>query len=328
MAGEAWEEEVLPYLAPSLRRVVAGAERTPPWLEIRLGVDRPLLVVTAAGDRFLDGGGRALGHPQGAYRVDAEEVRRTVELVTASSLYALEEELRQGFVTLPGGHRVGLCGRAVAREGGFALRDISSLNLRLARAVPGAADAVLPLLLDRAGLPLSTLVLSPPGAGKTTLLRDLARQLSLGRPDLGCPGLRVGVADERGELGGGGRGRPAFDLGPRTDVLEGCPKAAAIVMLVRSMSPQVVVTDEIGRPEDVAALREAARMGVRVLASAHAGSAAEAAARPALRALLAEGAFARLVRLGTGRGPGTVEEVCDGRGLPLAAGRGLVRACS
>ncbi len=307
--------EVLAFLAPSLRRVLAGAKGGAPWLEVRLGIGRPLLVVTAAGDAFLAPDGRAVTDPERAYQVTEDDVRRTVELMSGSSLYALDEELRQAFLTLPGGHRVGLCGRVVVRGGSaYALRDIVSLNVRLARQVPGAADAVLPWILGEDGLPVSTLVISPPGAGKTTLLRDLARQLFRGRPDLGCPGLRVGVVDERLELGGGGRGGPALDLGPRTDVLEGCPKAAGLVLLVRAMGPQVVVTDEVGRPEDVEALRDAARMGVRLLASAHAGSAAEAAVRPVLRDLLADGCFGRLVRLGCSRGPGTVEEVRDASG--------------
>lgn len=328
------EREVLPFLAPAIRSVLeralaqdgaAGGPERPrgwagDWQEIRLRLEGPLMVVTPCGDRCLGPSGVPVADPRAAYPVSAEDFRRTFELVSGSSVYALEEELRQGFITLPGGHRVGLCGRAVVRNGAIRTqRDIGSLNVRIAREVPGAADALLPLLVDAAGLPMSTLVFSPPGMGKTTLLRDLARQISSGRPDLGLGGLRVGVVDERSELGGSRQGRPTRDLGPRTDVLDGCPKAVGLTLLLRAMGPQVIVTDEVGRPEDAEALGEAVRCGVRVLASAHAGSLGEAASRPVLRGLLEAGVFGRLVRLGTRRGPGTVEEVWDAEGRPLPA---------
>ncbi len=324
------EREVLSYLAPGVRSVLERAlaadgasgsvRRSGRWLtgwtEIRLRLGGPLIVATPEGDRYLGPSGRAVTDPGAAYRVSAEDFRRSLELISGSSLYALEEELRQGFITLPGGHRVGLCGRAVIRGGALqTLRDIASLNVRIAREVRGAADALLPLIVDSAGLPYSTLVFSPPGGGKTTILRDLARQISTGRPDLGLDGLVVGVVDERSTH----QGRPARDLGPRTDVLDGCPKATGLTLLLRSMGPKVIVTDEVGRGEDADALAEAVRCGVRVLASAHAGSLGEVLSRPVLRDLLASGVFGRLVRLGTSRGPGTVEAVWDAEGKPLMA---------
>lgn len=315
-------EEVEVFLAPRLRRLLAEAARhaadgpagAGAWEEIRLRAGRPLMVVHRGGDFFVGPDGRPVAEARLAYTVEAAEVRQTLELMSGSSLYAWENELRQGFLTLPGGHRVGICGRAVFRDGRlFTLKEIGSLNLRIAREAPGAADRVLPWLIDAGGLPHNTLVFSSPGAGKTTLLRDMARQISCGRPDLGLPGLRVGVADERSELAGAWQGVPRMDLGPRTDVLDGCPKALAITMLLRSMNPQVIASDEIGRSEDAAAIREALRCGVRVLATAHAGSAGELAARPTLRGLLAGAAFTRLVRLGRRERAGAVEEVWDWR---------------
>jgi stage III sporulation protein AA len=277
---------VLRFLAPRLREALTPL-CGPGWQEVRLRRGRPVHVVTADGDLWP------------GVVCDADDLERTVQLVTRASVYAWEEELARGFCTLPGGHRVGFCGRAVLRDGRLAAqKEFGSLNLRVGRAVPGAADAVLPALVDRGaggGRLRSALVFGPPGSGKTTLLRDLCRQVSRGRPDLGLPGLRVGVVDERSEIAGTFAGTPQFDLGPRTDVLDACPKAEGLLLLLRAFSPQVLVTDEIGRPEDAGALQDATRAGVAVLASAHAGSAAELSAR-----LVAAGAFERLVRLGPG----------------------------
>lgn len=175
----------------------------------------------------------------------------------------MEEELRKGFITIPGGHRIGLAGRTVLSGGGVEhLRDITGFNVRIAREVPGIADGVLPYLLDKGRQRMMhTLILSPPQHGKTTLLRDLARQISLG--ELGKregirPGLKVGIVDERSEIAGSRRGVPAFDVGPRTDVLDGCPKAEGMMMMIRSLSPDVLIADEIGRPEDAEAVTEPA----------------------------------------------------------------------
>jgi stage III sporulation protein AA len=190
------------------------------------------------------------------------------------------------------------------------LKPVASLNIRIAREVPGAADALLPQLV-RGGRFLSTLLISPPQAGKTTMLRDLVRQLSTGVPRLRLPGLKVGLVDERSEVAGCYLGVPQRDVGPRTDVLDGCPKAEGLMLLIRSLSPQVVAADEVGRPEDAQALMEALHAGVAVLATAHGSCLADVRRRPAMAELLRAGAFERAVLLGRSRGPGTVEAVTD-----------------
>lgn len=305
-------EKVLPLLGDRL----AGLLATLPGAclatleEVRLRVNRPLFVHFGGAEGLVATAGGLCAEPSLAYRVTAEDCRAALQRLTRSSLYALEEEVRNGYLTLPGGHRVGLVGHAVLDGGRVrTLRDITGLNLRLTREVKGAADGVVPHLSDRPRGLRSTLVLSPPQAGKTTLLRDLCRQVSEGRPDLGLPGRKVVLVDERSELAGCCDGVPQCDVGPRTDVLDACPKAEGIALVLRAMSPEVIVTDELGRPEDVAAVREAVRCGVTILASAHAGDLAEAEQRPALAPLLADGCFSRAVILSRRRGPGTLEGV-------------------
>ena len=157
------------------------------------------------------------------------------------SYYAYEEELAKGYITIEGGHRVGICGRAVLDHGKVTLiKEVSSLNLRRSREITGVSERILSHVLDKEGTLQNTLIVSPPKCGKTTLLRDLTRALSY-------QGFKIGLCDERSEIAGTYMGQPSFDIGPRTDVLDGCPKAEGMIMLIRAMSPDAVVTDEIGK---------------------------------------------------------------------------------
>ena len=238
--------------------------------------------------------------------VSREELDELVLEMTGYSIYACEERIRQGFFTLPEGHRVGLTGRYASDRGGVtALTGILAVCIRVARAVPGAADPLMPHLFDGDRLK-SALILSPPGLGKTTMLRDAARQLS-GR------GYRVALADERGELAApDAAGIPTMALGPRCDVATGADKAQLIERLVRSMAPDVVVTDELGGEGDARAVHEAVASGVMVLASAHAANLASARARRGLAPLLEGGLFEVFAVLGGA--PGRVESIADGLG--------------
>ncbi len=196
-------------------------------------------------------------------------MRRVLETAGRGSVHTVLDQLRSGYVTAAGGVRVGICGEGATREGE---------------------------LLSEGGELSNTLILSPPGLGKTTLLRDLIRCVSLGE---GVRPRRVGVADERGELGAGALRR---QLGPRTDVLENCPKAAALLMLLRGMAPQVLAVDEITAPEDLRAIQEAAGCGVTLLATAHGGSWEELRLRPLYRELLDQGIFRTFVVLSLAQG--------------------------
>ncbi len=251
--------------------------------EVRLRAGWPMTVLA-------DGGERPLGGPP----VEGEELERLVEIASGASLHAVLDQLRRGYLTIEGGHRVGLCGTAVLREGEVhSLRGLSSANIRVARQVLGASAPVVDGLCSGGRL-ASTLILAPPGLGKTTLLRDLVRAVSEGE---GCTPLRVSLADERGEVAAMYGGRPQLEVGRRTDVMEGCPKAQGLMLLLRAMNPQVLAVDEITAPEDVRALTAAAGCGVTLLATAHGEGRAGLERRPLYRPLLEEGLFRFLVRI-------------------------------
>jgi stage III sporulation protein AA len=250
--------------------------------EVRVRVGRPLALYGADWAGWLGPEGVAL-RPEGLPTWTATALRGVVERLAERSLYAREAELAEGFLTLPGGHRVGLAGRAVlSGERVQTTRDWTALNLRISRAVPGAADSL--LAAWKTGGPPSALLAGPPRGGKTTVLRDAVRQLSE-------QGVKVVVVDSRRELAGGPDG---FDLGPHTDVLDGWPKAAGIEAAVRVLAPDLVAVDEVARPAEWRALAWARRSGVAVWATVHAGVGDGRAAGWVRRA---RGVFDWLVRL-------------------------------
>ncbi len=278
----AWEQaaEALPKsLRDSLARL--DGRRLVEAEEFRLRRGFSMTVLLPEGE--LEAGGPA---------VDEEHLRQTLENATQSSAHTVLDRVRRGFVTLRGGHRIGLCGTAVCKDGEIVtLRELSSLNIRVARQIRGQAVPLLPRLTEE-GRFLSTLILAPPGAGKTTLLRDLVRALSDGE---GIAPHRVGVADERGEIAALWRGEAQLDAGRRTDVMDGCPKALGLSILLRGMNPQVLAADEITDPADVEAVVRAAGCGVELIATAHGSGLESMRRRPIYRDLLSAGVFRRLV---------------------------------
>lgn len=250
--------------------------------ELRLRVGREPAAVLEGDELPLPGEGK----------VSRRDLELTVEIATQASPQAALEQLRQGYFTLRGGHRLGLCGSVWTQEGQVKnLRRLSSLNLRLAHAVPGCGARVLRELGAEGVFP-DTLILAPPGGGKTTLLRDLVRLLSDG---LILPPLRVGLCDERGEVAALWEGEPQFDVGGRTDILEGCPKAQGLLMLLRAMTPQVLACDEITHPDDLRALETCGNCGSRLLATVHAADVEELWEKPLYRELLRRKLFRRAV---------------------------------
>lgn len=253
--------------------------------EFRLRAGRPLTVLLPDGELSLEA------------VVEPEELETLCDLAAEFSRYAAAETLREGFLPVRGGFRVGLCGSAVMKDGiNTNLKNFSSAVVRIARERLGLADELVPRLF-RDGRFASTLILSPPGGGKTTLLRDLVRRLSV-------DGQRVALIDERGEVAVMYRGEPQMDIGPHTDVLDACPKALGIPMVLRAMNPQIIAVDEITVREDLKAMSLAAGCGVGLLATIHAADVAELLEKPLYRQLLEDRVFRlaiRITRSETGR---------------------------
>lgn len=279
-------DQAASVLPPGLRRPALALR--PEWREraeeLRLRAGRPMTVLVDGGE-----------HPvAGTEAVREEDLRTVLEIASQASAHTVLERVRHGFVTVRGGHRIGLCGTAVVERGEVTnLRWLSSMNIRIARQVNGAAAEVLSAV-QAGGRVASALILAPPGAGKTTLLRDLIRALSGGE---GGPPVRVGVADERGELAAMREGLPELDLGPCTDVMDGCAKAVGMGMLLRGMSPRVLAVDEITDPADAEAALQAVGCGVSLLATAHGGNMKDLYLRNVYRPLLEGGVFEKLVTI-------------------------------
>ena len=288
--------ELLEYMPEHLKKILQAAfdAAAPQIEELRYRVNRPFILRTAGGNCAVKADGSLAESVLGAYEVTESDIRRIFQAVCDNSVYAYLDEIRQGFITVRGGHRVGFAGRAVTSNGRVEnFREISSLNIRVAREVPGAADGVMGYIFGETGV-VSTLVVAPPLAGKTTMLRDIARQVS-------DSGMRVGITDDRGEIAAMYHGVPQNDVGLQTDVLDSAPKAEAVIMLLRSMAPDVIVSDEIATAADAEALAQAFGTGVSVIASAHGGSFEEVMGRDILRPLFGTGGFRQVLLLSRDR---------------------------
>lgn len=280
-------EQAAAVLPSRLRRIALTLrpEEQEQAEELRLRAGRCMSVLLPTGEKSLE------------VIVTPEELETLCDIAAEFSRYASIETLRHGFLPVRGGFRVGLCGAAVMKDGEVTnLKQISSAVIRVSREQKGAARTVTPKLF-RGGRFVSTLLLSPPGGGKTTLLRDLVRQLSCGE---GVPPQRVALMDEREEIAVMYRGQPQMDVGPRTDVLSGCPKALGIPMALRAMNPQIIAVDEITVEEDLRAIAYAAGCGVGLLATIHAANVEELQSKPLYQKLLAGRVFRQAVLIGRG----------------------------
>lgn len=233
--------------------------------------------------------------------ITKDDLKNTLNRLIKFSYYAYEEDLAKGFITISGGHRVGICGKAVVSNSQpILIKEISSMNIRFAKEIKGCANRLIPRLISN-NKPVNTLIVSPPGCGKTTLLRDIARNLSLRK-------IKVAICDERSEIAGMYNSIPSFDLGPRTDILDGCEKIYGIPMLIRSMSPDVIITDEIGKKGDFEIIEQCENTGVNLITSIH-GTSEEDLKRSLIWPLVNKKIFKNIIYLSKDDGPGTIKEI-------------------
>ncbi len=263
------EEQLLKLFPLHMREKLRQADIDQHALEeIRARAGQPLMFLYGDRECFFDEAQGRLGvELKNAYRMQTADLEEMVSFLCSYSVYAYEEQLRMGYLTLRGGHRVGVAGEVALQQGRIVrLQHIYFLNIRIAHEKKGCAKALVDAVRTAHGIH-NTLILSPPGVGKTTYLRDSIRMLSEG--DIAHAGMKIGVVDERSELGAGYLGIPQNDLGPRTDVLEGAGKSEGIYMLLRSMSPQVIAVDELGAKDDFEAVTRAFHSGCRLIGTVH-----------------------------------------------------------
>lgn len=272
--------------------------------EIRIRINRPIEMTMKGAPRFL------------SYIIKPDDAFHLMNKISHFSIYTLEEELKQGFITVSGGHRIGLAGKVILEDGKVkAIRDISSFNIRIAREKVGIAEPIIPYIFQ--GNWMHTMVIGPPQTGKTTLLRDIARIASSGSITRGIQAQKVGIVDERSEIAGCVNGIPQLTFGDRIDVLDACPKAEGMMMMIRSMSPDILVVDEIGRKEDAEAVQEAVHAGIKLMMTTHGTSMDEIKNRPSLRNIIEQKIFQRFVVLSRSSGPGTITHILDASGKEM-----------
>lgn len=312
------KEELLKIFSLKLRTILGKLSLDFELLqEIRLRMNSPLLIIYGNREVFVTEDAKLSDNPRKAVMITKNEIRETMEYISNYSLYAFEEEIKQGFLTINGGHRIGLAGKIVFEDGIIkGMKHISFINIRLAHQVKGCADSVLPYIVNhKAGTIYHTLIISPPRCGKTTLLRDMIRQLSDGSHSFA--GMSIGVVDERSEIGACYMGIPQNELGIRTDILDCCPKAKGMLMMIRSMSPQIIAVDELGSKEELDAIDYVIGCGCKLIATVHGSSLEDIRNKPTLSELVKKRLFDRYIILNNIKGIGHLEEIYDADGKRL-----------
>ena len=274
--------------------------------EIRIKVGKPIILNLAFEEKVLD------------YIPTREDLRYLITKISNYSLYAFEEEIKQGYITLKGGHRVGLAGECVMSKGEVrTIKNISSLNIRICKEVIGASNKVMRLIAENDRV-YNTLIVSPPKCGKTTILRDIAKNLSNGMYQINLKGKKVTIVDERSEIAACYNGIPQMNVGIRTDILDNCLKKSGMIMAIRSLSPEVLICDEIGTEGDLEALNMAFNSGVNIIITVHGYDINDIYNRKVFKELIDNCVLERIILLSNRRGAGTIEKV-----YKVSRGKGL-----
>ena len=274
--------------------------------EIRIKIGKPIIIVLSFQEKILD------------YIDTKDDLRYMISKISNYSLYAFEEEIKQGYITLKGGHRVGLAGECVISKGEVrTIKNISSLNIRICKEIVGASNKVMRLITENNRV-YNTLIVSPPKCGKTTILRDISRNLSNGMYQINLKGKKVTIVDERSEIAACYNGIPQMNVGIRTDVLDNCLKKSGMIMAIRSLSPEVLICDEIGTDSDLEALNMAFNSGVNIIVTVHGYDIDDIYNRRIFKELIDNCILERVILLSNKKGVGTIEKIYKvnrGKGL-------------
>lgn len=292
-------KEVLEMLPLQIRNEIEQLKGLERLQELRLKVNKPLMLQIGNEELITK------------YNVSIKDIKLILQHISNYSIYAFEEEIKQGYLTIKGGHRIGLCGSCVIEDNKVkTIKNLGSLNIRIGKEIIGCSNNLIPYLLKDSNV-LNTIIISPPRCGKTTLIRDMARNLSNGIEPLKLKGKKVCVVDERSEIGGCYNAVPQMNVGLRTDVLDNCPKSEGIMMAIRSMSPEIIICDEIGTNKDMESILMAINSGVSVITTIHGYGIEDLYNRPVFKELVENQVFKRAVILSARKGVGTIEYIYD-----------------
>jgi stage III sporulation protein AA len=292
-------KEILNVLPLNLRQHVEPRLKIERLQEIRVKVSKPIILQIGNEEVIC------------SYIANEDDVKEIIQRISNYSLYAFEEEIRQGYITIRGGHRVGICGDCVIDNLKIkTIKNIASVNFRINRQVIGCSDKLMPYLMKNNDI-LNTIIISPPRCGKTTLLRDISRNISHGLSHIGLLGKKVTIIDERSEIAACHNGVPQMDVGLRTDVYDNCPKSEGIMMAIRSMSPEVILCDEIGTNKDMESIIMALNCGINLITSIHGFGIEDLYNRMVFKDILDNNVFKRAVVLSCSKGVGTIEYIYD-----------------
>lgn len=281
-------EEILRYFPRNVALRLKQSIKDEDFIEeIRIRQNNPIILKFCNKEEIIN------------YCIVTEEIMQIMQYLCDNSIYSYQNQICSGYITIKGGHRVGVTGSVVIQDNKIInINYISSLNFRVAKQIKGASNYVLKYVLNIENNSVyNTLIVSPPGGGKTTLLRDLIRQVSNGIEEIKFNGITVGIVDERGEIAAMHKGTAQNEIGIRTDVLDNVPKSIGMKMLIRSMSPKVISADEIGNSQDVDAINYATCCGVKGIFTAHGNSIEDIKLNPELKKLISQNIFERIIFL-------------------------------
>ena len=259
--------------------------------EIRVRNNRPIFLKVGQTEQQIN------------YITNTNDVLEILQKICDNSIYTYQNQICNGYITIKGGHRIGITGNVVVKDGQVTnISHIYSLNFRIARQIIDCSNKILENVLDiKNNTVFNTIIVSPPGRGKTTILRDLIRKISDGIPEISFNGINVGVVDERGEIAAMYKGIPQNDIGRRTDILDNIPKDIGMKMLIRSMNPKVIVADEIGNIKDIEAIKYAICSGVKGVFTAHGNGLKDIINNPILNELYIADGIERILSIDENR---------------------------